>query len=96
MKYTVYVIYSETDDQYFRGYCRTRDFLTVLEHHSNGKDLLTSPGKPWKLIWKTEKEKEGRAKKLCKVMKNLTRERLMEFFDKYKEDLATDVPTKNK
>lgn len=90
MKYTVYVIYSESIDQFFRGYCKTKELDAVLERHASGKDLLTAPGRPWRLIWKTEKEKEGRSKKLCKVMKRLTRPRLLDFMLKYSEDLLPE------
>lgn len=90
MKYTVYVLYSDSADQFFRGYCLTKDLENVLERHETGKDLLTAPGKPWRLVWSVEKDKEGRAKKLDKVMKNLTRPRLLDFLIKYESDLVEE------
>jgi len=49
MKYYVYILYSETSDQYYTGF--THDISTRLIKHNAGSTPSTRPGIPWKMIY---------------------------------------------
>ena len=49
MNYHVYILYSETRDQFYTGF--TKDLSTRLSKHNYGSTPSTRPGIPWKLIY---------------------------------------------
>ncbi len=49
MNYYVYILYSETRDQYYTGF--THDISTRLLKHNAGSTPSTRPGIPWKMIY---------------------------------------------
>ncbi|MBK6266465.1 GIY-YIG nuclease family protein [Marivirga sp. S37H4] len=86
VKYTVYILYSEKIDQFYRG--QTKDLNDRLKRHNKGIEKFTQNGTPWRLMWSTIKETRSESLKLETKLKNLSRERLIRFMLKYKEDIA--------
>ena len=56
-----------------------------MKRHNAGYEHATQAGKPWILIWSAQKDTRGEAMKLESKLKNLTRERLVDFMKKYSE-----------
>ena len=81
MAYSAYVIYSERYDKYYIG--QTHDFINRLHHHNNGFSKFTSPYAPWVLKCLIEKKTRSEALILEKKLKNLNREKLIRFIEKY-------------
>ena len=59
-----------------------------ISRHNNGLEKSTAPGRPWLLLWSIEKSSRSEAKSLEKKLKNLSRQRTIEFMLKYNEGLA--------
>ena len=49
MSYSVYILQSEKDESFYKGY--SRDILKRLEKHKSSKTGYTSTKKPWKLVY---------------------------------------------
>ena len=79
--YCVYVLYSPGYDRHYIG--QTQDVIQRLKRHNSGYEKATSPYVPWMLVCKIEKPNRGEAMILEKKLKNLNRERLLAFIDKY-------------
>lgn len=91
MKYFVYILYSPSTDSFYKG--QTSDINDRLSRHNNKQEQPTKFGAPWSLVWSTEKETRKEALILEKKMKNLSRDRTIEFIKKYKDGVASpDVP----
>ena len=82
MKYFVYILYAEKVDTYYIG--QTNDVKARLDRHNSGREKATIRYKPWQLKWFTEKPTRSEAMELEKKLKNLTKERLRAFMQKYK------------
>ena len=82
MKYFVYILYSPSTDTYYKG--QTSNLEERLTRHNNGYEKATKHGAPWKLIWSTIKDTRGEALKLERKLKNLSREKTIQFIKKYK------------
>ena len=80
MCYTVYIIYSDTLDAFYKG--QTQDLENRIMRHNNGWEKATRSGVPWKLVWSTEKPDRSAAVLLEAKLKNLSRKRLVEFIRK--------------
>jgi putative endonuclease len=52
MKYTVYIIYSQSKDRYYIGY--THNLEERLSKHNSGATPSTRPGIPWILVYREE------------------------------------------
>ena len=87
MKYYVYILYSSSIDSYYKG--QTSDIDDRLNRHNNGQEKATKSGVPWKLVWSTKKETRGEALILERKLKNLSKERTIQFIDKYKAGVAS-------
>ena len=59
----------------------------ILRHNS-GYEKATKPGIPWILVWSTLKNNRSSATVLERKLKNLTRNRLINFMNKYSEDIV--------
>ena len=86
MCYTVYIIYSQTSDSFYKG--QTKNFSERLFRHNSGYEKSTRNGIPWKLVWSIKKPDRSSALKLERKLKNLTRQRLIEFVNKYTVSVA--------
>jgi putative endonuclease len=85
MPYFVYILYSKSTDQFYKG--QTSDINERLSRHNGKRDVFTSKGVPWILLWKTEIVTRKEAMILEKKLKNLSGERLIIFMKKYSEGM---------
>jgi len=81
MSYHVYILYSSSTDSYYKG--QTANLEERLERHNNRRESSTQHGVPWKLVWETRKATRSEALKLERKLKNLSRERTIQFIKKY-------------
>jgi len=86
-KHTVYILYSISTDRFYKG--ATKDVKERLSRHNAGYEKATKPGKPWTLIWTTQKPSKSEAIKLEYKLKNLSRKRLIDFILKYSDGVAS-------
>jgi putative endonuclease len=77
----VYIIYSVRFDRYYVG--QTEDFPLKLQYHNNGFNKSTSPYAPWILKCLIKKTSRRDAIILERKLKNLNREKLTKFIEKY-------------
>ena len=87
MSYYVYILYSSSTNSYYKG--QTSDLEDRLKRHNNKQEKATKNGTPWKLIWSTTKETRGEALILERKLKNLSREKTIQFINKYKDEFAS-------
>ena len=83
MCYSVYILYSESLDRYYKG--QTKDLYDRIHRHNNKQEKATKDGVPWTLVWSTKKKSRSAAVLLERKLKNLSKERLRKFIDKYKD-----------
>ena len=88
MRYFVYILYSHTKDTFYKG--QTSDIEDRVNRHNSGYEKSTSLGRPWKLLWLTQKASRSEAISLETKLKNLSRKRLIQFMIKYNEGLVSD------
>ncbi len=81
MKFFVYILYSEKFDKFYIG--QTNNVLSRLERHNSGSEKATYPYRPWEMIWFTEKNSRADAMTLELKLKNLSKDRLRIFIEKY-------------
>jgi putative endonuclease len=81
MQFFVYILYSPSFDKYYIG--QTANITDRLYRHNSGFEKSTSPYIPWKMIWSTEKPTRGEALVLEKKLKNLSKDRILQFIQKY-------------
>jgi putative endonuclease len=86
MFYQVYILYSESLDKYYKG--QTNDLPGRLKRHNAGQEKATKTGVPWKLLWSISKEDRSSALILESKIKNLSRDKLLNFMMKYVEGVA--------
>ena len=86
MKYTVYILFSLSTNTFYKG--QTNDISTRLKRHNAGFEKATKSGIPWMLIWSTEKQTREEAVQLEKKIKNMSRDKLIEFILKYSDNIA--------
>ena len=79
--YFVYILYSASYDRYYVGH--TDSIERRLEEHNTGKNKSTKPYVPWVLLGMVEKEDRPSACQLELKLKNLSKERKLEFIKKY-------------
>ena len=85
MKYVVYILYSENFDTYYKG--QTNNVDERVRRHNAGQEMATARYRPWKLVWFTEKKSRAEAMALEKKLKNLSKERIRVFIDKYSKGI---------
>jgi putative endonuclease len=81
MTYFVYIIYSENFDKFYIG--QTNDFNQRIIRHNAGYENATKPYLPWKMVCLIEKPSRSESIILEKKLKNLNRERLIIFIQKF-------------
>ncbi|MCX6199841.1 MAG: GIY-YIG nuclease family protein [Bacteroidetes bacterium] len=77
----VYVLHSQKFDKYYIG--QTENLIERLNRHNSGYEKATKPYTPWVIIWSAEKPTRAEAMELELKLKNLSRQRLLEFMTKY-------------
>jgi putative endonuclease len=78
----VYILYSEQFDRFYIG--QTRDFQNRLQRHNNGYENATKPYVPWEMLLYLEKQTRTDAMELEKKLKNLSKDRIRVFIEKYR------------
>jgi putative endonuclease len=96
MAFFVYILYSASHDIYYVG--QTSDLAERIKRHNSGSEKFTSPCCPWVLKCSIEKKTRSEAVILEKKLKNLNREKLIKFINKYSQPgrdaaLPVSVPT---
>ena len=81
MAYFVYILYAGDFDKFYIG--QTADVDERLLRHNSGREKATHPYRPWVLKWFTEKPSRAEAMQLEKKLKNLTKQRIELFIQKY-------------
>ena len=79
--YYVYILYSLDFDRFYIG--QSQDIELRLIYHNSGYEKSTSPYKPWKLMLSIEKQTRSEAIILERKLKNLNRQRILAFIEKY-------------
>ena len=87
MKYFVYILYSPSVDSFYKG--QTSNIEDRIKRHNAAQEKATKNGIPWNLVWSTRKETRGEALILERKLKNLSRERTIDFITKYKDGVAS-------
>ncbi|SDB27848.1 putative endonuclease [Flavobacteriaceae bacterium MAR_2010_188] len=78
----VYILFSEKKQGYYIG--QTQNLKARLGRHNSGSEAYTKPYVPWKIVWHIHKDTRSEALILEAKLKNLNRERLLAFIEKYK------------
>jgi putative endonuclease len=81
MPFSVYILYSELYHLYYVG--QTNNLPQRIKRPNSGLEKFTSPYRPWVLKCSIEKATRGEAVVLERKLKNLNREKLIKFIDKY-------------
>jgi len=84
----VYILYSEKFDIFYKG--QTDDIEQRLIRHNAGLNQSTKHGVPWKLLWTVEKPNRSEAMILEKKLKNLSRDRTVQFMLKFSDGFASN------
>jgi putative endonuclease len=72
--YFVYIIQSETDGSYYKGF--SMDYEKRLIEHNLGLSSYTSRKTPWKLVYAEKHDSKSSALKREKNLKKAARERI--------------------
>ena len=81
MPYYVYILYSTQFDRFYIG--QTQDTTIRLQRHNTGLEKATSPYIPWEIKCVIEKATRSESMILERKIKNLNREKLLRFIDKF-------------
>ena len=81
MAYYVYILYTAKFDKFYIG--QTNDFSDRVKRHNSGYEKATKPFIPWEMLWFTSKKTRSEAMELEKKLKNLSKERIKLFIEKY-------------
>ena len=80
--YYVYILYSKQFDKYYIG--QTIDVVARLHRHNSGYENATKPYTPWVILLFMEKDSRQESMALEKKLKNLSKERILLFIEKYR------------
>ena len=78
----VYILYSPDFDRFYIG--QSQDVLRRVERHNSGTEPATRPYIPWEMVMAIPKPSRSEAVILERKLKNLSRERLIAFIEKYR------------
>lgn len=81
-KYVTYILYSPSHDKFYIG--QTQHIEERLQRHNKGRSKYTSAFRPWQLLLSIEKESRSEALRLERKLKNLSKDRIRKFIEKYK------------
>ncbi|NLZ96271.1 MAG: GIY-YIG nuclease family protein [Bacteroidales bacterium] len=83
MAYFVYIIQSEVDNTYYKGF--TENPENRIWQHNNGKSRYTSKKIPWKLVYLEEYQTKREALIREKQIKRFNSQYLKELIEKQKD-----------
>ncbi|MEN8249375.1 MAG: GIY-YIG nuclease family protein [Bacteroidota bacterium] len=81
--YFTYILFSGKTNSFYKG--QTNDLKERLRRHNSGHEKSTKSGCPWLLLWSTKKNTRANAIKLEAKLKNLTKQKLIDFMLKFAE-----------
>ena len=87
MEFYVYIIYSEKLGRFYVG--QTNNIEDRFQRHNLGYEAYTSKGLPWVLCWFVLKPDRQQAVQLELKLKNLSKERIIKFIEKYSEGVPS-------
>jgi putative endonuclease len=79
--YYVYILFSEKYNSFYVG--QTGDLNNRIERHNSGIEKATARYIPWILKWSCEKSTRAEAMELERKLKNLSKQKLIQFIKKY-------------
>ena len=82
--YFVYILFSERFNKYYVG--QTSNFNDRIKRHNDGYNRFTKPYGPWQKALVIEKSTRAEAIDLERKLKNLSKQRLIAFINKYKTE----------
>jgi len=85
-KFYVYILHSKSSFKFYVG--QTNAIYRRLKEHNSGESAFTKSGRPWRLIWVTQKKSRRLSEELEQKLKNLTARRKLKFIDKYHSDIV--------
>ncbi len=91
--YCVYINYSEKFDKFYIG--QTNDFESRFKLHNLGLVTSTKSYVPWINKLMIIKSNRSEAITLEKKLKNINRQRLLAFIEKYKDNYGSDAFGRN-
>ncbi|MBR2648206.1 MAG: GIY-YIG nuclease family protein [Sediminibacterium sp.] len=77
----VYILYSSSANRFYIG--QTQDLQQRLQRHNNGYESATKPFIPWELKCAIQKNSRSEAIVLEAKLKNLNKNKLLAFIQKY-------------
>ena len=85
MGYYVYILQSELDNSFYKGF--TEDYFVRLVQHNRGESEYTSNKRPWKLVYAEELQTKREALIREKNLKKAAKERLVALINSHKNIL---------
>jgi putative endonuclease len=82
MSFYVYIIQSEIDQSYYKGF--TEDYLERLKQHNDGWSKYTSRKKPWNLVYVELFESKSEALKREKTLKKYSHNQILNLIYSHK------------
>ncbi|MCK6618438.1 MAG: GIY-YIG nuclease family protein [Cyclobacteriaceae bacterium] len=89
MEYYVYILQSQLNLSFYKGH--TDDLNRRVAEHNAGNVAYSKKFKPWNLVWFTAKPTKNQALALEMKLKNLSRNRLIDFINKYPVDSHSPI-----
>jgi putative endonuclease len=86
VSYWVYILFSESKNSFYKG--QTSNLEERINRHNKGYERSTKTGIPWKLIWSAEKGSRSEATIVEKKVKNISRDKLAEFINKFEQNVG--------
>jgi putative endonuclease len=86
LSYWVNILFSESLNSFYKG--QTSNLEQRINRHNKGYEKSTKIGRPWRLIWSAEKGSRSEATILEKKVKNMSRNKLLEFINKFDQNIV--------
>ena len=77
----VYILYADKFDKFYNG--QTNNIQVRVQRHNSGSEKATMPFIPWTLKFYIEKQTRKEAMELEIKLKNLSKDRIHKFIEKY-------------
>ena len=81
-QYYTYILFSPVYKKFYIG--QTQNFSNRIAYHNSGRVKSTKAYLPWEKVLVLDKESRSAAMMLEKKLKNLNREKLLGFIEKYR------------
>jgi len=81
LSFYVYILYTELHDKFYVG--QTENLDQRIARHNKGTEKFTAPYRPWVLVCSIKKPSRSEAIILDRKLKNLSKDRIRLFIEKY-------------